>query len=247
MAVYKYLFFSFFLGFLFLSCSSDDSPKTPQITLDRALSGKEFILGNVIACAASNKDPDVVSIFLYPRGGATNINYYQTKSINVDETDFSAYAKGTGDLIDVFNGFLLKYEIVPITEKWVIVSFEEEGKIHLSNPIRLKQNSKPTEYLPENITVNSTTIMPVFTWIDGTFDDSEIYFQVLSNENEDLLSGTYTLNKMFQYYKLENVVLNITEQRPPSLEKNTNYGFTLLAVSKDNWVNLFSANTFSIP
>jgi hypothetical protein len=42
------------------------------------------------------------------------------------------------------------------------------------------------------------------------------------------------------------VVLNITEEQPPSLEEGLNYGFTLLAVSEDNWVNLFAERTFKI-
>ena len=55
-------------------------------------------------------------------------------------------------LSNIFNGYLKKFEIGATEEKWVIVAFDEGGKIHLSNPIRLKHLSKPTEYLPQNIT-----------------------------------------------------------------------------------------------
>ncbi|GMN09930.1 hypothetical protein MTsPCn9_19730 [Croceitalea sp. MTPC9] len=237
--------FFFLLLVLFYSCNSDDTPLEVLVSLEESLVGKDFVVDNVIACAASNEDPNVVSIFLYPRSGASNINFYQTENIDVDKNDFDKYVRGKGNLIDVFNGYLLKYEIVPEREKWVIVSFEEEEKIHLSNPIRLKQTSKPTEYLPENVMVQPSN-MPIFTWRDGVFDDSKIYFHVVSNGNNNLLSGTYTFDKMFQYYKLDNVVLNITEQEPPTLETDQNYNFTLLAVSEDNWVNLFSVVPFNI-
>lgn len=244
----KGFFIVYLLNALFLlSCISDDAAFVKATTLETDLTDKQFVLGNVIACAASNEDPTVVSLFLYPRDGATNISYYQTESIEVDQNDFSFYTKVGGELLPVFNGYLLKYEIAPVHEKWLIVTFEEGGKVHLSNPIRLKQNAKPTAYLPEIIMLQPSGTMPIFTWEDGVLDDAVIYFQVVSNANNDLLSGTYTVDRIFQYYTLDNVVLNITPQQPPDLEPGPTYGFTLLAVSEDNWVNLFSSITFSIP
>lgn len=230
---------------LFFSCNSDDDSIAPFSSLDAALVDREVVIDNVIACAASNENPNVVSIFLYPRDGASTINFYETEGVDVDKNNYSEYTRSDASLADVFNGYLLKYEIAPETEKWVIVSFEEEGKVHLSNPIRLKQISKPTEYLPENVMIQPSN-MPIFSWEDGTFDDSKIYFHVVSNDNNDLLSGTYTFDKMFQYYKLDNVMLNITEQEPPNLEINEDYNFTLLAVSEDNWVNMFSVIQFNV-
>ncbi|MEM9649856.1 MAG: hypothetical protein AAF969_15360, partial [Bacteroidota bacterium] len=220
-----------FVVFLTLiSCSSDDQEHSGDGTLANDLRNREMILGNVIACAASNEDPSIVSIFLYPREGASNINFYETENMEVDENNFSVYTKGRAELISVFNSYLLKYEIEPVQEKWVIVTFEEDGKVHLSNPIRLKQSAKPTEYLPQNVTIDNNGSMPIFSWQDGTFDDSVIYFQVVSNANNDLLSGTYTVDQMFQYYKLDNVVLNITVAEPPVLMLGDSYNFSLLAV-----------------
>ena len=253
------LFFCAILLIVVHSCGSDSSSVTEletiqetettqeaETTLQISLENREFVIDNVIACAGSNEDPSITSVFLYPREGVTNINYYHTNSLEVDKNDYSAYNLGEGELIDVFNGFLLKYEIAPIEEQWVIVTFEEDGVVNISNPIRIKHLSKPTEYLPENVTVASNTTMPIFEWEDGRFDDTVIYFQAVLTENNDLLSSTYTFDKNFQYYNLDNVVLNITEVEPPSLEENINYGFTLLAVSEDNWVNLFSEIVFSV-
>ena len=233
---------------LFISCSQDFDDSQEDNILSTALVGKEVVLGNVIACAASNEDPSVVSIFLYPREGVTNINFYETSTVAVDNMDFSNYQLGDASLVDVFNGYLLKYEVAPTLEKWVIVSFEEDGAIQLSNPIRLKHLSRATEYLPQNIAIDlAEPTMPIFTWQDGTFDDTAIYFHVISDANDELFSGTYTFERLFQYYNLENVVLNITEvQPPPTLLQGQDYNFTLLAVSEDNWVNLFATRTFNL-
>ncbi|MEM8847689.1 MAG: hypothetical protein AAGD17_11360 [Bacteroidota bacterium] len=230
-----------------LSCSSSDEEGIvlDDNQLDTFLEGREVVSDNVIACAASNRNPEEVSVFLYPRSNVTNIRYYETANAEADKNDFSLYTRQELPLLDVFNGYLVRYEVVPEEEKWVIVSFEEEGAIHISNPIRLKQLSKPTEYLSENVMTDfSMGNMPEFTWMDGVFTDSRIYFHVVTNALNDFLSGTYTFERRFQYYKLDNVVLNITEETPPNLTPETPYNFTLLAVSEDNWVNLFSEIPF---
>lgn len=88
--------------------------------------------------------------------------------------------------------------------------------------------------------------MPLFSWQDGVYTDSVIYFQVVSDVTGDLLSGTYTTAKQFQYYNVDNVVLNITRTTPPILVPDSDYKFTLMAVSEDNWVNLISQLNFKL-
>lgn len=221
------------------ACSTDQLDR--EGTLQDALNGEEPVLDNVIACAASNQHDDLVSVYLYPRDGASDLGYYETLDAETDKNDFNAYYYVEEPLVDVFNGYLKKFEVPVSDEKWVIVSFEEGGRTHLSNPIRLKHNSKPTEYLPQNVSVDTTdTTMPKFTWQDGTYKDTKIYFEVISDANNDLISGTYTFEKEFQFYDLENVVLNITKGTPTALKQEEPYTFTLLGVSEDNWVNLWA-------
>lgn len=238
-------FCSLMITFLLLSCSTDaENILTP--TLDTSLASKKVVLDNVIACAANNDTNDKISVFFYPRTGATNIQYFETVDTSVDKNDFENYTAEVVPIFDVFNGYLKKFEITSDTEKWVIVSFDESGQTHLSNPIRLKQNSKPTEYLPENIAIDTSSAMPNFSWKDGKYTDTKIYFQVVSDIANNLLSGTYTFEKKFQYYSLDNVVLNITKGTPPALMSEQSYDFTLMGVSEDNWVNQFSQTSFRV-
>jgi hypothetical protein len=230
--------------FLVLSCSTD--ALNEEATLNDSLASKQVIRDNVIACAASNSDDNLISVFFYPRQGVTNIRYFETIDASFDKNDFDNYTQVDIPIIDVFNGFLKKYEIASDVEKWVIIAFDEEGQTHLSNPIRLKQNTKPTEYDMQNVSIDTSTTMPFFSWQDGSYDDTKIYFQVVSDEANNLLSGTYTFDRNFQYYKLDNVVLNITKGTPPVLTSGDQYGFTLLAVSEDNWVNLFAEVPFVV-
>lgn len=229
---------------LAFSCSTDKV--VDEDNLKEYLNEKETVIDNVISCAASNMNDNKVSVFLYPRIGATRIQYFETENSLVDKNDFENYRRIDYPLQDVFNGYLKKIEVTTTIEKWVIVAFEEEGKIHLSNPIRLKQISKPTEYLPENTQIDASSKMPLFSWEDGIYDDTKIYFQVVSDEQNNLLSGTYTFERMFVYYDLNNVVLNITKNIPPDLKTDNTYQFTLMGVSEDNWVNQFSIVDFEL-
>mgnify|MGYP000453631973 CR=1 FL=1 len=236
-----------FLLFIFctiIASCSEDLEETKE-TLQSNVDGKNIVVDNVIACAASGENTSKVSVFLYPRPGASNIQCYATPTENHDKNNYRNYTKINASLSNVFNGYLMKFDVDFDSEKWVIVAFDEGGKTHLCNPIRLKQFTKPTEFLVDNVTIDTSFQMPNFTWEDGSFLDTRIYFQVISNTQNDLLSGTYTYEKQFMYYNLDNVVLNVTRDNPPELNNNTNYNFTLMGVSEDNWVNLFSEKPFT--
>lgn len=238
-------FCSLIITFLILSCSTD-AENILASTLDSTLASKQVVLDNVIACAASNADDDKISVFFYPRPGTTNFRYFETSDTSVDKNNLENYISIEFPIKDVFNGFLKKFEITTVDEKWVIITFDEEGKTHLSNPIRLKQKTKPTEYISQNVSIEANTRMPSFSWEDGEFVDTKIYFHVVSDASDNLFSGTYTFERNFQYYNLDNVVLNVTPDSPPTLESGFAYNFTLLGVSEDNWVNLFSELPFQI-
>lgn len=238
--------FCIMLIFGFLAACSTDALQEDVTILENSIARKDVVIDNVIACAASDPDTGTISVFFYPRAGATNIQYFETENTRVDKNDLENYEAVIKPVQNVFNGYLQKFEVSSEVEKWVIVSFDEGGKTHLSNPIRLKQVTKPTEYLPQNITVAEADSSPVFTWEDGRYDDTIIYFQVVSDSQNNLISGTYTFDQTFRFYELDNVVLNITRATPGPLRVGDSYGITLMAVSEDNWVNMISEKTFSV-
>ena len=49
---------------------------------------------------------------------------------------------------------------------------------------------------------------------------------------------------MFQFYEVSNVVLDINTTTPEDLVLETEYNFTMMGVSEDNWVNLFIQESF---
>ncbi|QMU65594.1 MAG: hypothetical protein GKR88_15760 [Flavobacteriaceae bacterium] len=202
-------------------------------------------LGEVIACAASENQRESVSyIFYYPIEGATDIRYYETETTSVDSNDFSNYTMKSLQKEAVFGGKLERFVRLNSEESWSIVTFMFQGALHRSNPIRLKNESKPTEYKNTVNIDQMQSLMPLFTWSDGIYPDNTIYFQVIDIQQQ-FLSGTYTYDRWFQYKNTTNVLLDINTNVPPSLVLGENYNFTLMGVSVDNWVNLIIEKPFT--
>ena len=235
----------FLLVFLTFSACSENDEETARNLAVILSSYTEFQLDKVIACAASDPENTGSFIYYYPVPEAFNIQYFETTSTNVDPNNFSNYDQKTLSTEDVFGGYLGRFVRSGNDEVSSIVTYETPGKFHRSNPIRLKQNSKPTEYLEEVMIDNSQWLMPRFSWEDGTVAENEIYFQVISDENDSFISGTYTFERWFQYYDLSNVVLNVNREVPENLITQETYHFSMLAVSIDNWVNLIIEKPFT--
>lgn len=209
-------------------------------------------LADLVACAGGRAlgllgmSTEPTDVFFYPINGARDFRYFEAENI-ADSSDFTKYIEKKLDDEPVFNGYLWKFNNLPFSgEKMGVVTYKTEGKLHVCTPIRQKTNTKPTEVdngLGE-VLENGTT--PSFIWEDGEIEENVIYFQVISDEDNNFISGTYTIEKDFTFYDLSNVVFNITNPSiSPTLEPNKNYNFTLMGVSEDNWVNLFIQKEFT--
>ncbi len=226
------------------SCSDADDEQSD--TLLSYLNTMSFENGGVIACAASDQNTNAILTFYYPEPGATDIRFYETNTTDVDPNDFSNYQQILIESEPFFNGYLGRFTQLDAHGKWIVITFELQGDIKVSNPIRSKQITKPTVWNDAVIIDQSQPGMPEFTWTDNAYGDNAIYFQVVSNSNNDLVSGTYTYDNTFQFYNTDNVVLNVTRQAPSSLVGGQEYNFTLMDVSEDNWVNWVILKTFEV-
>ncbi len=228
---------------LLMGCKSEDD-LNDTTNLSQILSTTNFEVGAVIACAASDvNNPNQANVYFLPESGATNFRLYETASVEVNPNDFSNYTEVLLEDTPFFNGFLREYAILLNEEKWVVVTFQLNNEIKVSNPIRTKQVSKPSDFTQEIEVNQSVSLMPQFSWTDNQFGDNAIYFQVVSDVAQNVFSATYTFESNFQYYNTSNVVLNVTQGNPPDLESGLTYNFTLMDVSEDNWVNAITLNT----
>ena len=240
----KRLLYTFFLCSI-VSCYKQESAPIIQDTeavLSTFLEDKTYVNDEVIACAASNDmDSDLISVFFYPEAEATDFRLYESWS--EDALNFSSYNFVGLQSIPVFQGALRSFRLTS-NSKWFVVVFEKEGNIEISTPISNKYTIKPTIWTDEVGINQMESGMPNFYWEHNSVGDNAIYFQVISAIDDSLLSGTYTYDNDFQYYKTDNVVLNVTTQTPPDLIIGNEYNFTLMDVSLDNWVNLVIQKSF---
>ncbi len=234
--------FYVFLSCLFVySCSKTGDNTKDQDMLSSYLENKKIELGAVIACSASNDQGEVLTFF-YPEANSSNPRLYQMKNEKVKKEDFTNYTRVFETPAPIFNGYLRHYTQKLSLEKWMIVTYELDGEVRISNPIRSKQLSKATIW-HDKVTIDQTVSgMPEFSWEDNAYGDNAIYFQVVSDANDNLLSGTYTNDNYYQYYITSNIILNITTLEPPNLMLGKTYKFTLMDVSEDNWVNAIIFN-----
>jgi len=213
---------------------------------------EQFVLTNqLIACAASTDlaDPEQntfpISIFYYPIIGAYDIKYFEINNAGNDQNNYENYTFQDLKQVPEFNGYLGRFKSNVSQDTWCIITYKTLGKLHICNPIKIKHFSQPTLFAPQAITVQGNGAQPKFTWQDSTSINNEIYFQVVSDTLGNLISGTYTYDKHWNFYDVSNVVLNIRNVSPiPSLANNTKYNFTLMGVSVDNWVNIAGQKGF---
>lgn len=237
---------------IFAGC---DSTSPEPATLDGYVASSALLFSDqLIACAGGGLADDIaqpsapISIYYYPVEGAGNFRYFETSSISEDPSDLSLYEEVSLDDQPLFNGYLRRFLNAPLTqEKWARVTYEAGDSLHVSNAIRLKYPVLPTTYDSSRVVVENNGPSPTFSWPNHDNPLDVIYFQIVSDSNDNLISGTYTFDKTFTFYDLDNVVLNIRDVSPaPSLDIGSSYKFTLMTVSSDNWVNLIAERNFAV-
>lgn len=229
------------------SCTEDNGTDIildNEAILSDFLNGKNYIKDNVIACAAtSESDANHVKVYFYPEDGASDFKLYESFVNNNEGSDFSSYTF-SGLLSEPFFNGTLSVFTTNSKADWFVVIYNVGDTIKIASPIRSKKITQPTLWTNQ-IEINQNQIgMPKFNWDINSEENNAIFFQVVANEAGDLLSGTYTNAPMFQYYKLNNVVLNITNGTPPELISGHLYTFTVMDVSIDNWVNEVKIKSF---
>lgn len=247
-------FLSFYLIFILFSCSKKDNVDVTSTLQSHIENNLDLTLHEeLVACAAGGQesflddDEFPVSVFFYPELDATNFKYYETEGTSDDPENLNLFIQKDFDHEPLFNGFLRRF-LIPSPEKdvWARVSFHANDTLWICKPIRLKYFENPTLYAPDFCEVDLTNpTEPIFSWQDEMPNENIIYFQVISDINNNALSGTYTSDLFFQYYDLNNVIFNVTRSgQAISLLPNENYNFTLMGVSADNWVNLIADKSF---
>ncbi len=246
----------FFCLVLFLISCDKENISFPEGSLAAYIANNAqlAVSNQLIACAAGGQRSFLedslypISVFFLPIEDASNFRYFEAP-IDVGKEDLNQYQERNFRLEPLFNGYLRRFLHTGIDqEMWGRVTFIAGDSLHVCNAIRMKLLDKPSEFAPQLVDISfpMAATSPKFSWTDGQLKENEIYFQVVSDQAGNLISGTYTYDTHFQFYELSNVVLNIRDINPaPTLAPNTTYDFTLMGISIDNWVNLIAQKAFT--
>ncbi|QVY67377.1 hypothetical protein [Polaribacter sp. Q13] len=236
-----------FIPFFLFSCTEDNDITVPRNLQEYIEAASNTDSGDFFAYAASaSGSTSTTYIYTAPETGATDIRYYEADIPEVGQPDLSNYRRQNLTAKDVFEGELKRFTRSDSEEKWCLVTYMLDGELHKSNPIRLKNVTNPTSWTDEVSIEFPTTLNPKFTWSDFGVDDNTIYFESISEVDDDtFVSGTYTLDKTFQYFDTSNVESSLnTSKTPDDLVEDTEYLFTMMAISDDYWVNTVILETF---
>ncbi len=221
---------------------------------------------DLIACAAGGHmamnggGTEPVSVFFYPmddKWDVKDIRIFEAASIETDTLDFASFQEKRWPAEPVFNGYLRRYATgYNDKETWMVITCLTNDTLHTSGMIHLRVATQPTVVDMAGITLTEDTTGLKFSWpgaLDSSSAKSEspidaIYFQVVSDDAMNLVSGTYTNEPVFTFYDTKNVVINIHDTNPPpNLDSGKKYEFMVMAVSRDNWVNRILKKKFVAP
>lgn len=238
------------------ACAGEEESPLPAGSLAALVQelGLPIQRDSLIACAASGQhgflqeaSGQPVSVIYLPVPGSGEIWYFEADGAIADKSDLSQYQRRSLETKPLLNGFLGKFTHPGGPgEATGIVATVSNGKLFLSNAIAIKSADQPTDFNPGDISIDTIDpLMPGFEWQASTRGQDAIYFHVVSDNQNNLVSGTYSFDRNFRFYDLSNVVLNINDTDPaPSLQPEEAYTFSVMAVSLDNWVNAFWTKEF---
>lgn len=194
------------------------------------------------------ENTELTYLYYHPIAGASDLRYYETENVAVDENDFTNYRQQNLADEAVFGGRLRRY-LRPnnLKETWAITTYVIADTLYTSKPIKIQVKSKPTEWISADSGVQidyPQTLRPRFTWNDGKIKENTQYFKVLSSKSNDFITGVFTEQKVFNYYNENTITSKIHTETPPALVFDDEYNLSIIGLSTDNWANLFIQRTF---
>ena len=179
------------------------------------------------------------------------VSCYETENIDVDKNDFSQYKRKN---LKYRNGGFFSYIDRPSdnsTEVWAIVTYKDNGALYMSDPIKIQPKNKPLHFLsnPNGVSVDfSNKFLPEFSWVDGTYKDSETFSQEISDLTGTLLTSTVTNDKSLKYKNSNNLTYNFSKEVGwGELKLNKEYVIYVYGTDKDNWATMHIRTLFTLP
>jgi hypothetical protein len=182
-------------------------------------------------------------IYFYPVENARDFRYYETESLADENTDFNNYRRKFLDNDTDFGAQLRRFSRKSSVDNWAIVTYEVDGQIYTSSPIKIEINSNATTYKTALTIVQTQTLLPAFTWENFETINTR-YLTILSENNNAFVSGFFVNKENYQYKNDDGVIGNINSVSLPDLILDDEYNITVYGLNENNWVNLVIRTSF---
>lgn len=225
-------------------CKCTNELEQPTALLTQVLKFYEDLdQSQITAFALSASDSNITYIYFNAVEGATNFQYFQTNSFSKVPTNLDNYNVKDFELQDVPGSNLKRFVRTETFDVHSIITYQANGIFYKSHPVEIKWRRQGTDYTGF-ININQTeSLKPIFTWDASEF--STTYLQIVSDEMNSFLSGTFTEQTQFQYGSMDNVLSTVHAETPPDLVLDENYSITVFFIDEDFWVTSISQAFFT--
>ncbi len=193
---------------------------------------------------------DTISIFFLPPDNSTEYKFFESDQYKINVYDLTTFHEMTLETRTEYNGRFIRF-LHPGLDfpRWARISCKKDEQIFISTAVMINTMSDSTINGWGLVTIDfEEPAEPLFSWENDATPGTSMYLQLLSDQTQDLISGTMTTDKYFQFYDLSNVVKNIYPVTPsPVLLTGQIYTFILMGLDSDQWVKVVSETTFQIP
>lgn len=187
-----------------------------------------------------------VYIHFLHEGGASNYRFFETEDIDVDPMDYSAYKEVKGAPTEgIFNGFMQVLKLKESHDRWGILTYSLGDSLRLSSPVEIKAIDRETQTLGNFLEIDEDGDTPTFSWSDGSFQESDYFVFVLTNEAGEAISSGRLNEKAWTFYNASALAENLLASPEPLLELEKAYSFTVFGVTASGWMNIMVTKSFS--
>ncbi|WP_111682239.1 hypothetical protein [Winogradskyella tangerina] len=187
---------------------------------------------------------DHTNIYAVIEEGASDIKFYETDTPNINEQDLYRYLLMEIQPTLISDAKIKTFRHTFLRDEWIIMTYKIEDKIKLSSPIRINNLFRQTDYIEDIVIDQGMSGSANFEWSVQSAENNAFFFEIMKDQNDAVLSLTFTNDSHFQYFDLTNVTLNLSQNVPPNLVQDENYEFTVLDIGLDNWINTVHSRAF---
>ena len=247
-AVSKLVIF-LFLTQIFYSCNhklhkkefKQEEPKQKisiPSNLDAFYHKNEKPIGEILACGCLEEksgNPIFTTIF-YPKNTTATHKLFVTDSLYENKNDLINYKEVPIQIEHMFKGKLLKIDQeLPKTSIYAKVVELGVDSLYISDAIKVNAPVLNTEKSASFIKTETTKGKVKFNWDNDYLSESKAFLTIISNENQDIRSCSYTTKNHFQLDDLTNVD-RVMYPLDTNVQINNQGSLLWMSVNEDNWI-----------